>query len=180
MNLAKSVFAQHGEDTPASKSGDGSPQDTPDDVFQRLRDCTLEARRTSTSGTDLLPGLSTSISIICIPTSPTPTISLFEMPEEVHETIVQHLLPRHRRLLMQVDTWLWKQAICCEICAARARCTASKKLHSESLRVAEELNETDLVLLQSVMQLARDAVKRFTMEEYEAVARSPAALQVFL
>jgi len=106
------------------------------------------------------------------------SVSFMDMPEEVHETTVRQLPPAKRSLLMRVNTYLWKRGIFLETFLAERELANSEIAKEKAVAIAEELNETDIILLQSVMQLARDAVRRFPLSEFQAVAdsRAPSAL----
>jgi hypothetical protein len=93
---------------------------------------------------------------------------------QVHEGILRNLPAVHRHRLMQTNSHLWKRAIGFEAFHAEKELTASEAQAVTARSHADELNDTDLILLQSVMQLARDALRRFPLADLQKVADATA------
>jgi len=101
-------------------------------------------------------------------------VSLLEMPEEVHENIVRMMEPAQRLQLLQASTFLWKRGLSLEALHAQKQLTACEQTCAGAVAKADELNSEDLALLKSVMQLARDAVRRLPIQDFQDVADATA------
>ena len=98
-------------------------------------------------------------------------IDLSSLPFEVVEKIIKQLPEPSRKNMMQVDRSHRRKVIENEVLLSAAHLDLMRSHHREALEIAEELNETDMILINSVMKPAREAVRgQFTMDEFRSVA----------
>lgn len=99
---------------------------------------------------------------------------LLNTPEEVHENILRRLEPRHRGILMQAASALWKAGLTSEVFHSNAVIAGLQQQYFSAREHGEELSEEDFQLLRSVMRLACDAVQRLPITDFESVAAASA------